>query len=143
MPSRNTWPRATLAIVVVSAFAAELIARQVFDLDTLQYRLPYQSIFVSGDYHYLMPNEALPFVPGGAVAMGYRPGAFGFIATSLSTSPVSATAARRSSTMRIRFTPTTPASRRSRGRGWRRRWRPCARPGPCRCQPSGALGCAG
>ncbi|MFO1087630.1 MAG: SGNH/GDSL hydrolase family protein [Reyranellaceae bacterium] len=80
-PSRNTWPQAipaTLAIVMGSALAAELIAQQFFDLDTLQYRRPYQPIFVSGDYHYLMPNEALPFVPGGPVAMGYRPGAFGF-----------------------------------------------------------------
>ncbi len=79
-PSRS-WPRtilATLVIVVASAFAAELIARQFFDLDTLQYRRPYQPIFVSGDYHYLMPNEELPFVPGGPVEMGYRPGPFGF-----------------------------------------------------------------
>lgn len=79
-PSR-AWPRkilATLMIVVGSAVAAELIARQFFDLDTLQYRRPYQPIFVSGDYHYLMPNEELPFVPGGPVAMGYKPGPFGF-----------------------------------------------------------------
>lgn len=79
-PSR-AWPRtilATLAIVVASAFAAEFVARQVFDLGTLQYRRPYQPIFVSGDYHYLMPNEELPFVPGGPVAMGYRPGPYGF-----------------------------------------------------------------
>jgi lysophospholipase L1-like esterase len=65
-------------VVVGSAFAAEFIARQFFDLETLQYRRPYQPIFVSGDYHYLMPNEELPFVPGGPVAMGYRPGPFGF-----------------------------------------------------------------
>ena len=79
-PSRS-WPRtilATLVAVVASAFAAEFVARQFFDLDTLQYRRPYQPIFVSGDYHYLMPNDELPFVPGGPVAMGYRPGAFGF-----------------------------------------------------------------
>ena len=79
-PSRS-WSQtilATLAIVVASAFAAELVARQLFELDTLQYRRPYQPIFVSGDYHYQMPNEELPFVPGGPVAMGYRPGPFGF-----------------------------------------------------------------
>ncbi|MFO1160585.1 MAG: SGNH/GDSL hydrolase family protein [Reyranellaceae bacterium] len=79
--SFRAWPRAilaTLVVVVVSAFAAEFIARQFFDLETLEYRRPYQPIFVSGDYHYLMPNEELPFVPGGPVAMGYRPGPFGF-----------------------------------------------------------------
>ncbi|MGE0576005.1 MAG: SGNH/GDSL hydrolase family protein [Reyranella sp.] len=69
---------ATLVIVVASAFAAEFIARQFFDLETLQYRRPYQPVFVSGDYHYLMPNDELPFVPGGPVAMGYQPGPFGF-----------------------------------------------------------------
>lgn len=91
-PSR-AWPRtilATLAIVVASAFAAEFIARQVFDLDTLQYRRPYQPIFVSGDYHYLMPNEELPFVPGGPVAMGYRPGPYGFYYTADTPPPRSA-----------------------------------------------------
>ena len=79
-PSRS-WPRvilATLAVVVASAFGAELVARQLFDLGTLQYRRPYQPIFVSGDYHYQMPNAELPFVPGGPVAMGYRAGSFGF-----------------------------------------------------------------
>lgn len=75
------WSRAvvaTLVVVIVSALAAEIVARTVFGLETLQYRRPYQPLFVSGDYHYLMPNEQLPFVPGGAQAMGYREGRFGF-----------------------------------------------------------------
>lgn len=77
----GNWSRAivaTLVIVVLSAAAAEIVARSVFGLETLQYRRPYQPIFVSGDYHYLMPNERLPFVPGGAAAMSYREGRFGF-----------------------------------------------------------------
>ncbi|UYN93430.1 MAG: SGNH/GDSL hydrolase family protein [Enhydrobacter sp.] len=77
----GNWSRAivaTLVIAVASLVAAELSARWLFALETLQYRRPYQPVFVSGDYHYLMPNERLPFVPGGPVAMGYREGAFGF-----------------------------------------------------------------
>ncbi len=78
---RGKWSRgilATMAIVVVSALGAEFAARSFFGLETLEYRRPYHPIFVSGDYHYLMPNEQLPFVPGGPVALGYRLGRFGF-----------------------------------------------------------------
>jgi lysophospholipase L1-like esterase len=70
------WSRgilATLVIVVVSALVAEFCARTFFGLETMQYRRPYAPIFVSGDYHYLMPNEQLAFVPEGPVALGYEP----------------------------------------------------------------------
>ncbi len=77
----GSWSRTiviALVMTAVSLMAAEIMARSVFGLDTLQYRRPYQPLFVSGDYHYLMPNEQLPFVPGGPVALGYREGGFGF-----------------------------------------------------------------
>jgi lysophospholipase L1-like esterase len=79
--SRISWSRAILAalcIVLVSALGAEFAARTLFDLDTLQYRRTYQPIFVSGDSHYLMPNDQLPFTVGGPVALGYKPVRFGF-----------------------------------------------------------------
>ena len=67
-----------LAIAVVSILAAEFAARAFFGLETLQYRRTYQPLFVSGDSYYLMPNEQLPFTPGGPVALGYREQGFGF-----------------------------------------------------------------
>ena len=79
--TRGSWSRgilATLAIVVVSALAAEFCARTFFGLETLQYRRPYAPIFVSGDYHYLMPNEQLPYTLEGPVTLGYRESTFGF-----------------------------------------------------------------
>lgn len=79
------WLRATVGIFIVavlSLLVAELIARTVFGLETLEYRRPYHPIFVSGDYHYLVPNEQLPFVAGGAVALGYRERTMGFFAES-------------------------------------------------------------
>lgn len=92
-PTRN-WARsivATAAVLVVSAFTAEIAARSFFDLDTLQYRRPYQPIFVSGDYHYLMPNEKLPYVPGGPVALGYREGPFALYYDATTPPPSSST----------------------------------------------------
>ena len=92
-PARD-WARsivATAAVLLVSAFAAELAARTIFGLDTLQYRRPYQPVFVSGDYHYLMPNEKLPYVPGGPVALGYREGRFGLYYDATTTPPNSST----------------------------------------------------
>ena len=89
---RGTWIRtlarglkAALTIFIVAVFsllAAELIARNFFGLETLDYRRPYHPIFVSGDYHYLVPNDRLPFVPGGAVALGYRERTMGFFTES-------------------------------------------------------------
>ncbi len=78
-PARN-WARAIVATIVIlaaSAVVAEIAARTFFGLETLQYRRPYQPVFISGDYHYLMPNEQLPYVPGGPVALGYHEGRFG------------------------------------------------------------------
>lgn len=92
-PARN-WARsivATAAVLLVSACAAEFAARAFFGLDTLQYRRPYQPVFVSGDYHYLMPNEKLPYVPGGPVALGYREGPFGLYYDATTAPPDSST----------------------------------------------------
>jgi lysophospholipase L1-like esterase len=92
-PGRN-WARtivATLGVLVVSAVAAEFAARTFFDLETLQYRRGYQPMFVSGDYHYLMPNEQLPYVPGGPVALGYREGRFGLYYDAATPPPHSST----------------------------------------------------
>lgn len=75
------WSRtivATLVVLMLSAAAAEIAARALFGFVTLQYRWSYHPIFVSGDYHYLVPNDELPFVREGPVAMGYRPRALGF-----------------------------------------------------------------
>ncbi len=77
----GNWSRAilaTLTVVVLSVLAAEFSARIFFDLDTLHYRRTYQPIFVSGDSHYLVPNDQLPFAPGGPVSLGYKPTMFGF-----------------------------------------------------------------
>lgn len=92
-PARN-WARAivaTLGILAASGIVAEIAARTVFGLETLQYRRPYQPVFVSGDYHYLMPNEQLPYVPGGPVALGYREGRFGLYYDAATPPPRSST----------------------------------------------------
>ncbi|MBI3197636.1 MAG: SGNH/GDSL hydrolase family protein [Rhodospirillales bacterium] len=92
-PARN-WARAivaTLGILAASAIVAEIAARTVFGLETLQYRRPYQPVFVSGDYHYLMPNERLPYVPGGPVALGYHEGRFGLYYDAATPPPHSST----------------------------------------------------
>src|SRR5437763_15942461 len=72
---------ATLAILVVSIVAAEAIARTLFGLQPLHYRWPYQPLFVTGDYQYLVPNDRLPFAPGGPAALGYKEQGFGFYTT--------------------------------------------------------------
>ncbi len=90
----SNWARAivaTLGVAVVSAVAAEFAARVFFDLETLQYRRGYQPMFISGDYHYLMPNEQLPYVPGGPVALGYHEGPFGFYYDAATPPPHSST----------------------------------------------------
>jgi lysophospholipase L1-like esterase len=92
-PARN-WARAivaTVGVLVVSAVAAEIAARTFFDLETLQYRRPYQPVFISGDYHYLMPNERLPYVPGGPVALGYHEARFGLYYDAATPPPRSST----------------------------------------------------
>ncbi|MDP3162041.1 MAG: GDSL-type esterase/lipase family protein [Reyranella sp.] len=92
-PGRN-WARAivaTLGVLVASAAVAEVAARTFFGLETLQYRRPYQPVFVSGDYHYLMPNEQLPYVAGGPVALGYREGPFGLYYDAATPPPHSST----------------------------------------------------
>ncbi|MDI1287215.1 MAG: SGNH/GDSL hydrolase family protein [Reyranella sp.] len=92
-PARN-WARvivATLGILAASTFAAEFAARTFFDLETLEYRRPYQPVFLSGDYHYLMPNAELPYVAGGPVALGYREGLFGLFYDATTPPPRSST----------------------------------------------------
>jgi lysophospholipase L1-like esterase len=92
-PARN-WARsivATVAILAASAVLAEVAARTFFGLETLEYRRPYQPVFVSGDYHYLMPNEQLPYVPGGPVALGYHEGPFGLYYSATTPPPHSST----------------------------------------------------
>ncbi|MBX9943602.1 MAG: hypothetical protein K2Y40_05945 [Reyranella sp.] len=92
-PARHwaRWIVASVAILAASAIAAEIVARTAFGLETLEYRRPYQPVFVSGDYHYLMPNEKLPYVPGGPVALGYREGRFGFYYDATTPPPLSST----------------------------------------------------
>lgn len=92
-PGRS-WARvivATVGVLIASAVVAEIAARSFFDLDTLQYRRPYQPVFISGDYHYLMPNEKLPYVPGGPVALGYHEGPFGLYYDAATPPPRSST----------------------------------------------------
>ncbi len=87
------WSRtivATLAILIVSAIVAEAAARWVFGLQPLHYRWPYQPLFVTGDYQYLVPNDRLAFAPGGPDALGYKQRGFGFYA-SPETMPASST----------------------------------------------------
>lgn len=82
---------ATLAVVAVSALAAEFAARTFFGLDTLQYGRPYQPIFVSGDSQYLVTNDRLAYMPGGPVDLGYRPAQFGLMYDAATTPPRSST----------------------------------------------------
>jgi hypothetical protein len=72
---------ATLVTLAVSVVAAEMIARWVFGLQPLHYRWPYQPLFVTGDYQYLVPNDRLPFAPGGPDALGYTERGLGFYAS--------------------------------------------------------------
>jgi lysophospholipase L1-like esterase len=72
---------ATLVTLAVSVVVTELAARWVFGLQPLHYRWPYQPLFVTGDYQYLVPNDRLPFAPGGPDSLGYKERTFGFYAT--------------------------------------------------------------
>src|SRR5690242_847850 len=81
---------AIVATLVVSLVIAELAARWVFGLQPLHYRWPYQPLFVTGDYQYLVPNDRLPFAPGGPDSLGYSERGFGFY-TSPETVPASST----------------------------------------------------
>jgi hypothetical protein len=67
-----------------------MAARWVFGLQPLQYRWPYQPLFVTGDYQYLVPNDRLAFAPGGPDSLGYRQRGFGFY-TSPEAVPASST----------------------------------------------------
>jgi hypothetical protein len=72
---------AALTTLGVSLGVAELAARWAFGLQPLQYRWPYQPLFVTGDYQYLVDNDRLPFGPGGPDSLGYRERGFGFYTT--------------------------------------------------------------
>ena len=81
---------ATVMTLAVSIVVAELVARWVFGLEPLHYRWPYQPLFVTGDYQYLVPNDRLPFAPGGPDSLGYKESGFGFY-TSPEAVPASST----------------------------------------------------
>jgi lysophospholipase L1-like esterase len=81
---------ATLLTLVVSVLVAEMVARWAFGLEPLHYRWPYQPLFVTGDYQYLVPNDRLPFAPGGPDSLGYKESGFGFY-TSAEAVPASST----------------------------------------------------
>jgi hypothetical protein len=81
---------ATLVTLAVSLVVAEAAARWVFGLQPLHYRWPYQPLFVSGDYQYLVPNDRLPFASGGPDSLGYKVRTFGFY-TSPEAIPASST----------------------------------------------------
>ena len=81
---------ATLLVLAVSVVVAEMVARWVFGLEPLHYRWPYQPLFVTGDYQYLVPNDRLPFAPGGPDSLGYKERGFGFY-TSPEAVPASST----------------------------------------------------
>jgi hypothetical protein len=72
---------ATLLTLGVSLVVAELAARWAFGLQPLHYRWPYQPLFVTGDYQYLVDNDRLPFAPGGPASLGYTERGFGFYTT--------------------------------------------------------------
>jgi lysophospholipase L1-like esterase len=72
---------ATLLTLALSVVVAEMAARWVFGLQPLHYRWPYQPLFVTGDYQYLVPNDRLPFAPGGPESLGYKERTFGFYTT--------------------------------------------------------------
>lgn len=72
---------ATLLTLAISLVVAEMVARWVFGLQPLHYRWPYQPLFVTGDYQYLVPNDRLAFAPGGPDSLGYKERTFGFYAS--------------------------------------------------------------
>jgi lysophospholipase L1-like esterase len=72
---------ATLLTLAFSLVMAEIVARWVFGLGPLHYRWPYQPLFVTGDYQYLVPNNRLAFAPGGPDSLGYKEQGFGFYAS--------------------------------------------------------------
>ncbi|MBN9087546.1 MAG: SGNH/GDSL hydrolase family protein [Reyranella sp.] len=81
---------ATLMTLAVSIVVAEMVARWVFGLQLLHYRWPYQPLFVTGDYQYLVPNDRLALAPGGPDSLGYKARGFGFY-TSPEAIPASST----------------------------------------------------
>lgn len=68
----------TVAIVAVSLVVAEICARLFFGLETMQFRRPWAPFFVSGDYHYNVPNEKLAGTIEGPIGLGYKEGGAGF-----------------------------------------------------------------
>src|SRR5260370_36630777 len=64
----------TLLVVALSAVAAELIARCIFDLSPLVYTRPPHPVFVTGDQVPPPMLAALRDAPGGPGSLGYWPG---------------------------------------------------------------------
>jgi hypothetical protein len=68
----------TLLVVALSAVAAELVARYIFDLSPLVYTRPPQPVFVTGNQVPPAKLAALHDAPGGPGSLGYRPGGLAF-----------------------------------------------------------------
>jgi hypothetical protein len=67
-----------LLVAALSAVAAELVARTVFDLSPLVYTRSLQPVLVTGDQVPPARLAALRYAPGGPDSLGYRPGGLAF-----------------------------------------------------------------
>jgi hypothetical protein len=81
----------TLLVVALSAVAAELIARYIFDLSPLVYTRPPHPVFVTGDQVPPAMLAALHDAPGGPGSLGYWPGGLAFHVDPAAPPPASAT----------------------------------------------------
>jgi hypothetical protein len=85
------WLVGTLLVVALSAVAAELVARTLFDLSPLVYTRPPQPVFVTGDQVAPAMLAALRDAPGGPGSLGYRPDGLAFHADPAAPPPDSMT----------------------------------------------------
>jgi hypothetical protein len=81
----------TLLVVALSAVAAELVARYVFDLSPLVYTRTLQPVFVMGDQVPPAMLAAMRDAPGGPGSLGYRPSGLAFQVDPAAPPPTSAT----------------------------------------------------
>ena len=81
----------TLLVVALSAVAAELVARYVFDLSPLVYTRTLQPVFVMGDQVPPAMLAALRDARGGPGSLGYRPSGLAFQVDPDAPPPASAT----------------------------------------------------
>jgi hypothetical protein len=80
-----------LLVVALSAVAAELVARYIFDLSPLVYTRPLQPVFVTGDQVPPARLAALHDAPGGPGSLGYWPGGLAFHVDPAAPPPASTT----------------------------------------------------